>query len=71
MVVHIGSSTLGGHYICYVLVDPARILEDGSLLVDPTQDPPNLEHLSLNEHEKGAEPSGKRVDNRVWYFCSE
>jgi ubiquitin carboxyl-terminal hydrolase 16/45 len=73
VVVHIGSSTFGGHYICYVLVDPSKVLEDGTLLVDPSQDPPTLEHLSAKAGLKddSSEPGKPRVDNRVWYFCSE
>lgn len=71
--MHIGSSTLGGHYICYVLVDPSKILDDGTLLVDPNQDPPSLEHLTMQDasHHGKSEHGKPGVDNRVWYFCSE
>ena len=56
IVVHLGTM-IGGHYVAYTLVDPDRMFQEGTEVVE------RLRALDLD-----IQPSPKK---RVWCYCSE
>lgn len=72
-----GSSTLSGHYIAYVLTDPAAVL-GGKPKENQVNNTADSEHLEPSlvagpaaVTEEQTSHGREKVDHRVWCYCSE